>query len=116
MKALGLIDALGLSTAVSALDAACKAADVSLIGVERTIGAGGMIGVTINLAGDVAAVKAAVDAGVDAGNRAGKIISSHVIPRPHDELEKMIKKFQENLIQKDKEEKAKKEDSGKDKK
>jgi microcompartment protein CcmL/EutN len=96
-KALGLIEAQGLTTAVTALDAASKAADITLIGIEKVIGVNKGIGVSINIAGEVAAVKAAVDAGVIAGNRVGSIISSHIIPRPHDEVDKLIEKFAKNL-------------------
>ena len=96
-KALGLIESVGLSTAVSALDAASKAADVELLGVEKVIGIETKVGVTIHLAGEVAAVRAAVDAGVEAGNRVGRVVASHVIPNPHDELDKMIEKFKGNL-------------------
>lgn len=110
-KALGLIEARGLSTAISALDAACKAADVDLIGVEKVIGVDKAVGVTIHLAGEVAAVQAAVDSGVMAANRVGQVISSHVIPNPHDGIEKFINKFRENL----KEEKAEEPVEGKNK-
>ncbi len=96
-KAVGLIEALGLTTAVSALDAASKAADVTLIGMEKVIGVGRAVGVNIQIAGEVAAVRAAVDAGVEAGSRVGTIIASHVIPRPHDEVDKLIEKFSRNL-------------------
>lgn len=99
-KALGLIEALGLATAVTALDAASKAADVTLVGFERIIGVGKAVGVNIQIAGEVAAVKAAVDAGVEAGNRVGVIFSSHVIPRPHEEVEALIAKFGNNLKKK----------------
>lgn len=96
-KALGLIEAQGLTTAVTALDAASKAADITLIGIEKVIGVSKGVGVTINIAGEVAAVKAAVEAGVLAGNKVGIIISSHVIPRPHEEIDKLIEKFSKNL-------------------
>lgn len=96
-KALGLIETQGLTTAVTALDAASKAADIMLIGIEKVIGVGKGVGVTLNIAGEVAAVKAAVEAGVIAGNRVGIVISSHVIPRPHDEVDKLIEKFSRNL-------------------
>ena len=96
-KALGLIEAIGLSTAVTALDAASKAADITLVGVEKVIGAGESVSVTIQIAGDVAAVRAAVDAGVAAGTRVGSILASHVIPRPHEEVAKLIEKFAKNL-------------------
>lgn len=95
-KALGLIEAVGLTTAVSALDAASKAADVTLIGYEKVIGAGKSVSVTIQLAGEVAAVKAAIDAGELAGNKVGNVISSHVIPRPHEEVDRLIEEFKKN--------------------
>lgn len=107
-KALGLIEALGFATAVAALDAASKAANVSLIGTEKIIGVGGEVGVNIQLAGEVAAVQAGVDAGVDAGNRVGVIFSSHVIPRPHDEVDKLIDEFRKNLKEEKKEEEVEK--------
>lgn len=96
-RALGLIESKGLSTAVSALDAASKAADVELIGVEQVIGVDKAVGVTIHLAGEVAAVQAAVDAGVEAGNRVGVVLASHVIPSPHEEISKFIEKFRDNI-------------------
>ena len=96
-KALGLIEAQGLTTAVTALDAASKAADITLIGIEKVIGVEQGVGVTINIAGEVAAVKAAVDAAIVAGNKVGRVISSHVIPRPHEEIDKLIEKFAKNL-------------------
>ncbi|TJX15629.1 BMC domain-containing protein [Tissierella creatinini] len=101
-KALGLIEAQGLTTAVTALDAASKAADIVFIGVEKVIGVEKGVGVTINIAGEVAAVKAAIEAGVIAGNRVGRVVSSHVIPRPHDEIDKLIEKFANNLKKEEK--------------
>ena len=95
--ALGLIEAIGLTTAVTALDAAAKAADITLVGYEKVIGAGKAMSVTIHIAGEVAAVKASVDAGVAAGNRVGKILAHHVIPRPHEELDQLIEAFRRNL-------------------
>lgn len=112
--ALGLVEALGFTTAVAALDAASKAADVTLIGSERIIGVGGMVGVNIQIAGEVAAVRSAVDAAVDAANRVGTVQSSHVIPRPHDEVDKLIEQFKENLNTGKKEE-AKKEEAKEEK-
>ncbi|MGJ0845663.1 BMC domain-containing protein [Tissierella praeacuta] len=102
-KALGLIEALGLTTAVTALDAASKAADITLVGIEKIIGVGKAVGVNIQIAGEVAAVKAAVEAGVEAGNRVGTVFSSHVIPRPHDEVDALIAKFAKNLNKKEEE-------------
>lgn len=100
-KALGLIEALGLTTAITALDAASKNADVVLVGHEKVIGAGGAVSVTIQLAGDVAAVKSSVEAGVNAANKVGKIISYHVIPRPHEEVDNLIREFKKNIKQKE---------------
>ncbi len=96
-KALGMIEVIGLSAAITALDEACDTAEVTLIGYEKVIGAGGAVSVTIQLAGDVAAVRAAVDAGEDAANKQGKVISSHVIPKPAEEIEGLIAKFEQNL-------------------
>ena len=111
--ALGLIEAKGLTTAVAALDAASKAANVTLVGIEKIIGVGGAVGVNIQIAGEVAAVQAAVDAGVIAGNKIGTIFAYHVIPRPHEEVDELIKQFAKNL--KDKKE-AKKEEVKEDEK
>lgn len=94
MYALGLIETVGYTTAVSAADAALKAADVELIAVERVIGAGGALGVTIQLSGDVAAVSSAVEAGRKEAERVGKLISAHVIPRAHAEVDqKLLSQF-----------------------
>jgi len=83
MKALGLIEVYGLVTAIEALDAAVKAANVTLIGKEHV--GGGLV--TVMVRGDVGAVKAATDAGAAAAERVGEVISVHVIPRPHEEVE-----------------------------
>ena len=96
-KALGLIEALGFTTAVAALDAASKAALVTLVGTEKVIGLEKSVGYNILIAGEVAAVQAAVEAGVEAGNRVGRVASSKVIPRPHDELDVILKMFGDNL-------------------
>jgi len=100
-KALGLIEAIGYSTAMTALDAAVKAANVSFLGFENVIGAGKKISVTLKLEGDVAAVKAAVDAGVAAAAKVGEVLTSHVIPRPHTELDKIIfsKETRDSMLQ-----------------
>jgi microcompartment protein CcmL/EutN len=102
--ALGLIEAVGLATAVTALDAACKTADVTLVGYEKVIGAGKAVSVTIQIVGDVAAVQAAVSAGTAAGERVGKVLAARVIPRPHEEVDELIKRFEQNLKKKDKKE------------
>lgn len=98
--ALGLIEAIGLTTAITALDAAAKAADITLVGYEKVIGAGKAISVTVHIAGEVAAVKASVEAGVAAANKVGRVLSHHVIPRPHDELDQLIEAFRRNLKEK----------------
>ena len=86
MKALGMIETRGFAAMVEASDAMVKAAKVELIGYEK-IGGGY---VTAIVRGDVAAVRAAVDAGVKAGEKVGQIISTHVIPRPHDNLDSAL--------------------------
>ncbi|CAA7601300.1 BMC domain protein [Acididesulfobacillus acetoxydans] len=85
-EALGMIETKGLVAAVQAADVALKAADVVLVGYEK-IGSGM---VSVLLRGDVAAIKAAVEAGAQAAGSLGEVISAHVIPRPHNELEKML--------------------------
>jgi len=84
--ALGLIETRGLVGAIEAADAMTKAAEVELIGKERS--GGGLI--TVKIKGDVAAVKAAVDAGAAAAQRVGELVSVHVIPRPDDSTELVI--------------------------
>lgn len=96
-SALGLIEAIGLTTAIVALDAASKAADVSLAGFDKVIGVSKKVSVTIQIAGEVAAVNAAVEAGVAAAERVGEVVASHVIPRPHEEVDKLLKEFEKNL-------------------
>ncbi|ABR50649.1 microcompartments protein [Alkaliphilus metalliredigens QYMF] len=98
--ALGLIETLGLTAAIAALDAAAKAADVTLIGYEKVIGAGQGVSVTIQIAGDVAAVKASVEAGVIAAERTGRVLAHHVIPRPHEEVNVLIEAFKKNVKKK----------------
>jgi ethanolamine utilization protein EutM len=86
--ALGLIETKGLIGSVEAADAMVKAANVTLIGKEY-IGAGY---VTVMVRGDVGAVKAATDAGAAAARRVGELVSVHVIPRPHADLEQLLPK------------------------
>src|SRR6202023_2156434 len=83
-EALGMIETRGLIGAVEAADAMVKAANVVLVGKEY-IGAGY---VTVMVRGDVGAVKAATEAGAAAARRVGELVSVHVIPRPHAEVEK----------------------------
>jgi ethanolamine utilization protein EutM len=83
MIALGMIETRGLVGAIEAADAMVKAANVTLIGKEK-IGGGY---VTVMVRGDVGAVKAATDAGAAAAQRVGELVSVHVIPRPHGDVE-----------------------------
>ena len=85
-QALGMIESLGLVGAIEAADAMVKAARVTFLGRQKV--KGGLIAVMVS--GDVGAVKAAVDAGSAACERVGKLVSAHVIPRPHDEIDLMI--------------------------
>lgn len=85
-NALGLIETRGLVGTIEAADAMVKAAPVSLIGKEKV--GGGFV--TVMVRGDVGAVKAATDAGAAAAERVGELVSVHVIPRPHQELEKIL--------------------------
>ena len=87
-EALGMIETKGLIGAVEAADAMVKTANVVLTGKEY-IGAGY---VTVLVRGDVGAVKAATDAGAAAARRVGELVSVHVIPRPHTEVEKILPK------------------------
>jgi ethanolamine utilization protein EutM len=87
--ALGLIETRGLIGAIEAADAMVKAANVQLIAKEY-IGAGY---VTVMARGDVGAIKAATDAGAAAARRVGELISVHVIPRPHAEVERILPKL-----------------------
>ncbi|PYR59419.1 MAG: ethanolamine utilization microcompartment protein EutM [Acidobacteria bacterium] len=82
-EALGMVETKGLVAMIEAADAMVKAAKVTLVGWEK-IGAGY---VTAIVRGDVAAVKAATDAGAAAARRVGELVSVHVIPRPHANLE-----------------------------
>ena len=86
MEALGMVETKGFVGAVEAADAMVKAANVQLVGKEY-IGAGY---VTVFVRGDVGAVKAATDAGAAAARRVGELVSVHVIPRPHIEVERVI--------------------------
>ncbi|MCI8504606.1 MAG: BMC domain-containing protein [Lachnospiraceae bacterium] len=85
-QALGIVETNGLLASIEAADAMAKAANVSLVGKEK---AGGGI-VTIMVRGDVGAVKAAVEAGAEAARRVGELRGTHVIPRPHDDVEKIL--------------------------
>jgi ethanolamine utilization protein EutM len=82
LRALGLIETVGLVAAIQAADAMVKAANVKLL--TRQQPGGGLISIMVQ--GDVGAVKAAVDAGAAAASKIGRVVSAHIIPRPHDEL------------------------------
>lgn len=84
--ALGMVETKGLIGAIEAADAMVKSANVKLIGTEK-IGSGL---VTVMVRGDVGAVKAATDAGSAAAEKVGEVVSVHVIPRPHTDVDKMI--------------------------
>ena len=85
-EALGLIETRGLVGAIEAADAMVKAANVALVSKEE-IG-GGLV--TVMVRGDVGAVQAAVEAGAEAAKVVGELVSVHVIPRPHAEVENML--------------------------
>lgn len=87
-NALGLVETKGLVGAIEAADAMVKSANVQLIGYEK-IGSGL---ITVMVRGDVGAVKAAVDAGSAAASVVGEVNSSHVIPRPHSDVEAILPK------------------------
>jgi ethanolamine utilization protein EutM len=84
--ALGMVETRGLIGAIEAADAMVKAARVRLTGKEK-IGGGY---VTVMVRGDVGAVKAATDAGAAAAERVGELVSVHVIPRPHGDVESIL--------------------------
>ena len=88
-EALGMVETRGLTAAIEAGDAMVKAAEVTLIGTEK-IGSGL---VTVLVRGDVGAVKAATEVGASAASRLGELVATHVIPRPHTDVEKILPKF-----------------------
>jgi microcompartment protein CcmL/EutN len=90
LTALGMIETKGLVASVEAADAMVKAANVHLVGKVHV--GGGLV--TVLVRGDVGAVKAAVDAGAAAAQRVGELLSTHVIPRPHNELESILPQIQ----------------------
>ena len=85
-EALGMVETRGLTAAIEAADQMCKAANVVLVGTEK-IGSGL---VTVMVRGDVGAVKSAVESGSTAASRLGELIATHVIPRPHTDVEKIL--------------------------
>jgi len=86
VSALGMVETKGFVGAVEAADAMVKAANVTLVG-QQQVGSGL---VTVLVRGDVGAVKAAADAGAAAAERVGELVSVHVIPRPHAEVEMLL--------------------------
>ena len=88
-EALGMIETRGLVAAIEAADAMLKSANVELIGTEK-IGSGL---VSVMVRGDVGAVKAAVEAGAANAAKLGELVATHVIPRPHQDVEKIIPGF-----------------------
>jgi ethanolamine utilization protein EutM len=89
-SALGMIETKGLVGAVEAADAMVKAADVRIVGKVQV--GGGLV--TVMVRGDVGAVKAATDAGAAAAANVGELISVHVIPRPHSDIELILPKLE----------------------
>lgn len=85
-QALGLVETRGLVAAIEAADSMLKAANVELVGTEK-IGSGL---VSVMVRGDVGAVKAAVESGSAAAGKLGELVATHVIPRPHDDVEKIL--------------------------
>lgn len=90
LQALGMIETKGLVGSIEAADAMVKAANVNLIGKVHV--GGGLV--TVMVRGDVGAVKAATDAGAAAASKVGELVSVHVIPRPHSEVEFILPKLE----------------------
>ena len=86
LEALGMVETRGLTAAIEAADCMVKAAQVTLIGTEK-IGSGL---VTVMVRGDVGAVKSAVEAGAANASKLGELVATHVIPRPHSDVEKIL--------------------------
>ena len=85
-EALGMVETRGLVASIEAADTMLKAANVVLVGTEK-IGSGL---VTVMVRGDVGAVKSAVESGAEAAGRLGELVATHVIPRPHSDVEKIL--------------------------
>ena len=85
-QALGMVETRGLVAAIEAADAMLKSANVVLVGTEK-IGSGL---VSVMVRGDVGAVKSAVEAGAANASRLGELVATHVIPRPHNDVEKIL--------------------------
>ena len=89
-EALGMVETRGLVAAIEAADTMLKAANVALVGTEK-IGSGL---VTVMVRGDVGAVKSAVESGAESAGRLGELVATHVIPRPHTDVEKILPQIQ----------------------
>ena len=88
-EALGMVETRGLTASIEAADEMVKSAEVTLIGTEK-IGSGL---VTVMVRGDVGAVNAATETGAEAAKRLGELVAVHVIPRPHNDVEKILPKI-----------------------
>lgn len=88
MEALGMIETRGLVALIEAADAMVKAAEVKLVKYEKV--GGGYV--TVMCRGDVAAVKASIDAGAAAAERVGEVVTAHIIPRPHSDVDDVLLK------------------------
>ena len=86
MQALGMIETKGLVGSIEAADAMVKAANVTLTG--KVLVGGGLV--TVMVRGDVGAVKSAVESGAESAGRLGELVATHVIPRPHTDVEKIL--------------------------
>ena len=91
LQALGMVETKGLVASIEAADAMVKAANVRLIGKVHV--GGGLV--TVMVRGDVGAVKSATDAGAAAASKVGELVSVHVIPRPHEEVEFILPKLEQ---------------------
>ena len=85
-QALGMVETRGFTAAIEAADAMTKSAEVVLVGTEK-IGSGL---VSVMVRGDVGAVKSAVESGAESAGRLGELVATHVIPRPHEDVEKIL--------------------------
>jgi len=95
MESMGFIETQGLVAAIEAADAMVKAANVKLMSVDKV--GGGLVMVAVR--GDVGAVKAAVDAGAAAAKRVGELVSVHVIPRPHGDLDDLLALLEKSQVE-----------------
>ena len=94
LEALGMVETRGLVAAIEAADAMCKAANVTLIGTDALPILKVVSPVTVMVRGDVGAVKSSVEAGASRAGALGELIATHVIPRPHNDVEMILPKVQ----------------------